>query len=141
MRTIQRFGLGVAALGAATAVMVAPANAAPYSTGSVGSSAANTVTYKITNLTDSVRGCEAFLSGRVNYTSPRVRISPRSTSILTVKGVPAGNYSAWWACDSFAHGKTVVTVGGKTSGRPYLAPTAPSTPNTGLEGLLSLFGS
>ncbi len=86
-----------------------------------------------------------FLNGSVSYTSPRKRIPPKSTLTYTVAGVPAGNYSTWWACDSFAHGKTVVSVSGATSGKPYLADDspAPTTPGgtSGLDAILEAFGS
>ena len=133
-------------MGAALAVGTGSANAAPYSSGAVSSPAANTIVYRINNLTDHVRGCEAFLDGRVSYTTPRQRIAPRTTAVLTVTDVPAGNYSTWWSCDSFANGRSVVTVLGTSTGEPRfvenrtLAPS-PAHPNIELGSLSSLFGS
>lgn len=140
MRTLTRFGIGMCSVGAAVAVAVSPAAAAPYSSGTISSPTNNTIVYRITNLTDSVRSCEAFLSGRVKYTTPRKRIPPKTTEIFTVAGVPAGNYSTWWACSSFANGKQVVTVLGASSGTPHLTENAPAAGTFGLSGLGSLFG-
>lgn len=141
-KTMRRVGLGVAAVGAtaALALPAAPAQAAPYSSGSVSSPSPNTVVYTVNNLTDSNRSCRVFLSGAVSYDSPDKRIPPKSTLKYTLVDVPAGNYSTWWACNSFANGKTLVTVTGKSTGKPRLATAAPA-PTNPLNDLLQLFGS
>ncbi|MCZ4653062.1 hypothetical protein O4157_16745 [Gordonia amicalis] len=112
----------------------------------VSSPSENTIVYRINNLTDHVRGCEAFLSGSVSYTTPRQRIAPRTTAVLTVTDVPAGNYSTWWACDSFANGRSVVTVLGTSTGKPRFVENGSLSPSSALPmidlgSLSSLFGA
>ncbi len=142
MRKILQSAMVVVALGSAMVIAGVPAQAAPYSTAVITSPAPNTIVYKISNISDGTRRCDGRYSGTTSYTTPIIRIAPKSTANITVTGVPAGNYSTSWSCDSFSGGHQLVMVTGSPTGTPRVVPDSPVTPGSpGMSGSLGGFGS